>query len=107
MKRVTTLLLAIAALAACASLAAAATPRIERREARQSARIESGVESGQLTVRESMRLDAGQRRIDRMEARAASDGVVRPAERARIRQAQRHESRAIHRLKHNVRVSGL
>jgi uncharacterized membrane protein YebE (DUF533 family) len=106
MKRVTTLLLAIAALAASASLAAAGTPRIERREANQRARIQSGVESGQLTVRESMRLDAGQRHVDRMEARAKSDGRVRPAERARIRQAQRHESRAIHRLKHNDRVSG-
>jgi hypothetical protein len=106
MKHITTLLLAIAALAAFASVSAAGTARIDRREARQQARIDNGVQSGQLTVRESMRLDAGQRHVDRMETRAKSDGVVGPGERARIREAQRHQSRTIHRLKHNARVQG-
>ena len=104
MKRVTVLLLTIAALAAFASLADAGTRRIDRREVRQGARIDNGVQSGRLTVRETARLDAGQRHIERMEARAKADGVVGPAERARLRQAQRHESRTIHRLKHNARV---
>ena len=104
MKRVTVLLLTVLSLAAFASIAAAGTARIDRREVRQKNRIDQGVASGQLTVRETARLDAGQAHVERMEARAKADGVVGPGERSRIRQAQRHESRTIHRLKHNARV---
>ena len=104
MKRITSLLLALAALAAFASVSFAGTPRINAREARQHARIHQGVASGQLARGEAMRLRAGQRGIRRMERVARADGVVTPRERAIISHAQTHESRAIYRMKHNGRT---
>jgi hypothetical protein len=81
------------------------TPRIDRREARQDTRIDRGVRSGALTPGEQARLRTGQAHIDRMEARAKSDGVVTMRERRHMERALNHESRAIRRLKHNRRVA--
>ena len=99
--RVLCLTLMLAAFAATMASAQTATPRIDRREARQEARIHQGVRSGQLTRGEAMRLQRGERHIDRMESRAKADGVVSLRERARIGRAQNNESRRIYRLKHN------
>lgn len=104
MKRITSLLLALAALAAFASVSFAGTPRINAREARQHARIHQGVASGQLTRGEAARLRAGQRGVHRMERIAKSDGVVTRRERAIIGHAQNHENRVIRRMKHNGRT---
>jgi hypothetical protein len=101
MKRITSVLLAVAILAVTASFASAATPRIDRREVRQHARIQQGVRSGELTRGEAHRLRAGQAHVRRMERRAKSDGVVTQRERARIGHAQNRQSRRIYRLKHN------
>jgi uncharacterized membrane protein YebE (DUF533 family) len=99
--RVMCLTLTIAALTATASVAQTTTPRIDHRQVRQEARIHQGVRSGELTKRETMRLQAGERHIQRMKMRAKADGVVTPTERARIGRAQNRESRRIYRLKHN------
>jgi hypothetical protein len=80
-----------------------ATPRVDRREARQHARIHQGVQSGRLTPGEAARLRNGQRHVHRMERVAKSDGVVTPGERVRIARAQSRQSRQIFRLKHNAR----
>lgn len=80
MKTVRVLLL-VAAFAALATTVAAAgtyTPRVDRREARQSERIREGVRSGELTRGETRQLVRGQRHVHRMEARAKADGVVTP-----------------------------
>ncbi|HYM80171.1 MAG TPA: hypothetical protein VEY91_02025 [Candidatus Limnocylindria bacterium] len=105
MKRITMVLLVAVLTTFAASIASAGTwtPRIDRREARQSARIHQGSKCGQLTRGERVRLRAGQRHIHRMEARAKLDGRVTARERHRIARAQNHESRAIYRLKHNRR----
>ena len=106
MKRTTMLVLfaALAALFTGVASASPTTPRIDRREVRQHARIHKGVRSGALTRPEAMRLRAGQRHVHRMERRAKADGVVTPGERRRITRTQNHESRAIYRLKHNARA---
>ena len=106
MKRTLMIVLLAAAMAsfASAALAQTATPRIDRREARQHARIHEGVVSGEVTRGEAVRLREGQRHVRRMEHRAKSDGLVTPGERARITHAQNRQSRAIHRAKHNARV---
>jgi hypothetical protein len=106
MKRMRMLMLIAVAATLFASIAAAqnATPRVDRREARQHVRIAQGVRSGQLTPAEARRLRHGQRHIGRMERRAKADGVVTTRERRRMNQAQNHQSRAIRRLKHNERV---
>jgi hypothetical protein len=103
-KRTVIAMLALVLVALSAGFASAATPRIDRREVRQHARIHQGVRSGELTRHEARRLRAGQRHVHRMERRAKADGVVGPRERARMTRAQNHQSRAIYRLKHNARV---
>ena len=94
-----TLLITTAGLAS----ANAATPRVNRREVHQHARIQQGVRSGRLTPGEAARLRAGQHHVHAMEHRAKSDGVVTPGERARLTHAQNRQSRHIYRLKHNAR----
>ena len=106
MKRTIATLVALLALALVGIAdAGTATPRIARREARQDARIDRGVRRGTLTPGEQGRLRAGQAHIDRMEARAKSDGLVTMRERRHMERALNHENRAIHRLKHNRRVA--
>lgn len=91
-------------LAACAgaAFAQANTPGVDRREANQQARIAQGINSGQLTPRETIRLERGQAHVQNMEARAKADGVVTPAERARLQQAENVQSRRIYRQKHDA-----
>jgi len=106
MKRpMSVMMMAAALIVVFASIASAgtATPRVDRREARQHARIAQGVRSGELTPAETARLRAGQRHVHGMERRAKADGVVTPGERVRLERAQNHESRKIHQLKHNRR----
>lgn len=97
-------MVAMSVLTAAVAQAGTATPRVERREVRQQARIAQGVKSGALTPRETVRLERGQAHVGRIEARAKSDGVVTPAERARLAHAQNVQSRQIRRLKHNART---
>lgn len=106
MKRTFMIIVLAAVMASVAAVATAgtATPRIDRREARQQARIHQGARSGSLTPRETARLEAGQAHIHHMERRAKADGHVSAGERARITRAQNHESRAIARRKHNLRT---
>ena len=74
---------------------------IDNRQANQSARIQQGVGSGQLNVRETYQLEKGQARVQNMESRAKADGIVNNRERARISQAQNVQSRRIYNKKHN------
>jgi hypothetical protein len=103
MKSVRVLFLTLALATAFAAVASAqtCTPRIDHRQARQHARIQQGVRSGELTRGEAMRLREGERHINRLERRARSDGFVTARERARIGHAQNRESRHIYRYKHN------
>jgi hypothetical protein len=78
---------------------------IERRDARSEGRIHDGTRDGSLTHGEANRLEHGQNRIDRYEARARSDGVVTPGERNRIDGMQNRESRQIYADRHNGRTA--
>ena len=86
-----------------AAAQAQATPRIERREARQEQRIQMGIATGALTVPEARYLQAEQRGVRAREALAMADGFVGPLERACIRHEQRVANRDIARLAHNRR----
>ena len=79
------------------------TPGVDERQWRQERRIDNGVANGSLTAAEAARLAAGQARVDRMESRFKSDGVVTGWERARLHGAQDRQSRKIYRKKHNLR----
>jgi uncharacterized membrane protein YebE (DUF533 family) len=98
---VTAAVAAIAAFVAVPVLAQS-TPVIDKREARQEARIEQGEKSGALTPRETARLERGQAHVQNMEANAKADGVVTRQERAKIGHAQNVQSRNIHRQKHDA-----
>jgi hypothetical protein len=72
-----------------------------QRNINQQQRIEQGVKSGSLGKRETARLERGEARIDRAEARAGADGKVGPREQRRIQRAENRESRRIYREKHD------
>jgi uncharacterized membrane protein YebE (DUF533 family) len=80
---------------------AANAAAVDARQGNQSARIQQGVGSGQLNARETYRLEKGQSRVQKMETRATSDGVVTNGESRRINQAQNVQSRRIYNKKHN------
>jgi hypothetical protein len=74
-----------------------------QRNINQQERIEQGAQSGQLTNREAGKLERGQARVDRKEARAGADGHVGAGEQHAIQNAENQQSKKIHREKHNKR----
>ena len=94
------------AIASFGTLAAGtATPRVDQREANQQARIDAGVASGQLTARETNRLDKEQARIADAEAKDKADGTVTATERQQLHRMQNHVSKNIYMQKHDDRVA--
>ena len=87
-------------LASAVSISALAqnTPNVDKREANQQKRIDQGVQSGQLTNKEAARLEKGQAKVDKIEAKAKADGVVTAKERNRLHKAQDHQSKKIPRF---------
>lgn len=90
-----------AAPAAPAGPAPAATPRVDERQANQEKRIDQGVASGQLTPRETLRLERQQKRVAVAEANAKADGTVTAAERKKLHHMQDHASKDIRHQKHD------
>ena len=72
-----------------------------QRNANQQTRIEQGVQSGALTNREAASLERGQAHVNRAEGRAAADGHVGPVEQGNVQARENHQSKRIHRKKHN------
>lgn len=97
-----TLLIAITfslALGATGALA----QRIENRKDRQDARVNQGVQSGELTNKEAARLKARQANLNRKIRQDRKDGGgMTAAERARIEQRQDNISRDIYRQKNDA-----
>jgi len=75
-----------------------------QRNVNQQQRIEQGVQSGQLTNREVGNLEKGQANVDRKEAHAGANGHISANEQRNIQAAENHQSRKIHKEKHNERV---
>jgi hypothetical protein len=95
-------LLALMLTTASASAFAHGTmPRVDARQDHQSQRIGQGVASGELTAREAVRLEHGQRRVEHAEQRALADGVVTRREQFRLHDLQQAESRRIYVQKHD------
>jgi hypothetical protein len=90
------------ALVVVAGTAAAGTPRYDARQAHQQQRIVNGVQSGELNMRETRRLAAGQVHLDRVERRAKADGEVTARERAHMQHEEDQQSRRIYRQKHDA-----
>jgi hypothetical protein len=75
-----------------------------QRNINQQNRIEQGIQSGQLTNKETSQLERGQARVDRAEARAGADGHVSAREQGRIQHRENTQSQQIYRDKHNKRT---
>ncbi|HEY2561183.1 MAG TPA: hypothetical protein VGI48_15855 [Caldimonas sp.] len=107
MHRFTTLTAGVAlALASFGAFAGGtATPRVDQREANQQARIDAGVASGQLTARETNRLDKQQAHVAAVEAKDKADGTVTKAERKQLHRAQNRASKNVYEQKHDAQVA--
>jgi len=83
---------------------AAGAAEADRRERRQQERIAEGLRTGELTPRETARLERKEARIHRevQRDRAANGGALTPAERRRINRQQNRVSRQIYREKHDA-----
>ncbi|MEN6448455.1 MAG: hypothetical protein ABFD70_12100 [Syntrophaceae bacterium] len=77
---------------------------VGERQIRQQDRIAAGVGSGQLTPRETARLQSEQARIRHVKKEMRSDGRLDPAERARLHRMQDRSSRHVYAMKHNHRM---
>lgn len=99
MTKLTNILLTSALVLGTSIPATAGTPVINAREHRQQHRIAQGIASGELTVKEVIRLEARQARVRVMEAHAKSDGVVTFGERVRLNRELNRASRKIHKQK--------
>lgn len=76
---------------------------INKRQARQQKRIEEGVENGQLTPKETQRLEKQEARISDLEAKdRASGGKLSPKERAELERRLNSESHRIYQQKHDA-----
>ena len=96
--------LAIASIGAFAQAAAPATPRVDARETKQEARINAGVASGQLTPRETKRLEKQQGHVEAVETRAKADGTVTAGERRHLAKVQTRSSANVYQQKHDAQV---
>ena len=90
-----------AAVLSLAFAAPAEAGRVGHRQERQQQRIARGVASGQLTARETARLERREAGLNRSVARMRSDGTLTGAERARIEKRQDRISRGIYHQKHD------
>ena len=98
-------LVSFAASAQSAASSPTATPRIDAREVKQEKRIEQGVNSGQLTSRETLRVEREQKKIATVEAKDKADGVVTAKERHRLTHLQNKASKDIYRQKHDAQTA--
>ena len=90
---------------ASAQTAAPAAPRVDQREANQQQRITQGVASGELTQKETYKLEKEQAAINKTEARAKADGKVTRAERKRLHKMQDAASPDIQKQKHDAQTA--
>ena len=97
--------LAIASIGVFAQAAAPVTPRVDAREAKQQARIDAGVASGQLTAKETQRLEKQQGHVAAVEAKAKADGTVTAGERHHLAKVQNRSSANIHHQKHDAQTA--
>jgi len=79
----------------------AKTPGIKQRQKNQQKRIGQGVRSGELTAKETIKLEKEQKEIQQDKKEARSDGAVTKEERKDIHKEQNKSSRHIYRAKHN------
>jgi hypothetical protein len=101
--RILAVLIMIAALPAAA--ASTQTPTVDQRQANQEARIQQGVQSGQLTPKEDAKLEKAQGKIEADKEKAQADGKVTSKERKKLAKEQNKQSKKIHKQKHDKQAT--
>ncbi|MBM3802150.1 MAG: hypothetical protein FJW26_07530 [Acidimicrobiia bacterium] len=101
MKRIQSMVTAALVSTLCFGSLVFAQGTINQRERRQQRRIADGVHDGELTKKETRKLEKQQARIHRAEARAKADGEFTAKERAKIQKKQNKASRQIYKEKHD------
>ena len=74
---------------------------VNQRERRQQERIADGVNDGELTQKETRKLEKQQAKIHTAEAKAKSDGQFTGKERAKIQKKQNKASEQIYKERHD------
>ena len=99
-------LAAIALVSALTLTAASQAQEIQQRKYNQQARIANGVRSGELTHRETRRLEHQEHAINHEERnmRAVNGGHLTRGDRAVLNHQQNAESRRIYNQKHDAQV---
>ncbi len=79
---------------------------VNARQQNQQNRIANGVKSGELTPKETVKLEKQQQHIDNQEKRdmAAHNGHLTKGEQAKLNKEQNHASKDIYKDKHNAAV---
>lgn len=77
------------------------SPGIDKKQHNQQYRILKGVTSGELTARETYRLEKQQARIHSKERRFKADGQLTRVERLKLNRNLRHTSKSIYKQKHD------
>lgn len=90
------------ALVGIAGLPVAEAGVIKNREGRQQKRIGQGVESGQLTAKETAKLERQQGKIEADREKALADGKMTRKEKAKLTREQNRASRRIYKEKHDA-----
>ena len=83
----------------------AATPGLDKREARMEKRIEQGKASGALNEKEAARLEKREANLEKAEERAKADGEVTRQERRRLNKKADNLSKGIYREKHDKQTA--
>ena len=91
----------LAAAATMITLTPALADRVDKRQHKQSHRIEQGVKTGQLTKLEAAKLKAEQNRIAALERRFERDGHLTKGERHILRAEQNRAGKHIRAEKHD------
>ena len=78
---------------------------IKERQKNQQERIDEGVTSGELTKKETLKLEAEQAKIQKKKRRfKRNDGKIGPKERAKLEQEQDKASKHIYQEKHDAQT---
>jgi hypothetical protein len=103
MTAITAFATAALVLVSASAFAQTAAPAVKERQENQSARINQGAASGELTKKEATVLRTEQRAIRAEKKTFKADGKVTAAERSQLRRDQRQASKRIYKKKHNAK----
>jgi hypothetical protein len=103
MTAITAFATAALVLVSASAFAQTATPAVKERQENQSARINQGAASGELTKKEATVLRTEQRAIRAEKKTFKADGKVTAAERSQLRRDQKQASKRIYKKKHNAK----